>query len=60
MNEQIYYLNNTIELSNNKIEKEEYYKIIQKQVKNAIDWCVKYNIDINKNSIYYKKNNIYP
>jgi 23S rRNA U2552 (ribose-2'-O)-methylase RlmE/FtsJ len=59
MNEQIYYLNNTIELSNNKIEKEKYYKIIQNQVKNAIDWCIKYNININKNSIYYKKNILY-
>jgi hypothetical protein len=57
MNAQIYYLNNTIELSNNKIDKESYYKIIQKQVQNAIDWCIKYDIEINTNSIYYKKNN---
>jgi len=59
MNEQIFYLNNTIDLSNNKIDKEQYYKIIQKQVKNAIDWCIKYDIEINKNSIYYKKNILY-
>lgn len=59
MNEQIFYLNNTIELSSNKIEKEQYYKIIQNQVNNAINWCLKYNIGINTNSIYYKKNNLY-
>ena len=47
-------------MDNNKIEKENYYKIIQKQVKNAIDWCIKYDIEINTNSIYYKKNIIYP
>jgi cap1 methyltransferase len=56
MNTQIYYLNNTLELAKNKIEKEEYYKIIQNQVNNAINWCKKYNVEINKNSIYYKKN----
>jgi 23S rRNA U2552 (ribose-2'-O)-methylase RlmE/FtsJ len=56
MDTQMYYLNNTIELSNEKINKDKYYEIIQKQVNNAIDWCNKYNIEINKNSIYYKKN----
>jgi len=56
MDIQMYYLNNTILLSNEKINKDKYYEIIQKQVNNAIDWCNKYNIEINKNSIYYKKN----
>jgi 23S rRNA U2552 (ribose-2'-O)-methylase RlmE/FtsJ/uncharacterized protein YlaN (UPF0358 family) len=56
MDTQMYYLNNTIQLSNEKINKEKYYEIIQKQVNNAIDWCNKYDIEINKNSIYYKKN----
>jgi len=56
MDIQMFYLNNTIELAQSKIEKENYYKIIQKQVNNAIEWCNKYNVEINKNSIYYKKN----
>jgi 23S rRNA U2552 (ribose-2'-O)-methylase RlmE/FtsJ len=56
MDSQLFYLNNTIQLAQNKIEKEQYYEIIQNQVNNAINWCTKYNIDINKNSIYYKKN----
>jgi cap1 methyltransferase len=53
---QIFYLNKTIELAKNKIEKEQYYNIIQTQVINAIEWCQKYEIPVNKNSIYYIKN----
>jgi len=53
---QIFYLNNTIELAKNKIQKEQYYNIIHSQVMNAISWCNKYDIPINKNSIYYVKN----
>ena len=53
---QIFYLNSTIELSKNKIQKENYYNIIHNQVLNAINWCNKYDIPINKNSIYYVKN----
>ena len=56
MEPQMFYLNNTIELSQTKIEKEKYYEIIQTQVNNAINWCNKYDIEINKESIYYKKN----
>lgn len=56
MDNQIYFLKNTIELAQQKIDKEKYYEIIQKQVNNAITWCKKYNIEINKNSIYYRKN----
>ena len=52
----MFYLNNTIQLTQNKIDKEKYYEIIQTQVHNAINWCTKYNVEINKNSIYYKKN----
>jgi cap1 methyltransferase len=44
MDSQLYYLNNTIDLAQNKIEKEHYYNIIQNQVNNAINWCKKYNI----------------
>ena len=58
MDIQIFYLNNTINLAQNKINKEKYYEIIQTQVNNAIKWCTKYNVEINKNSIYYKKNPI--
>ena len=56
MDTQMYYLNNTIQLAKNKIDKDKYYEIIQSQVNNAIEWCTKYNVEINKNSIYYKKN----
>ena len=56
MEMQMFYLNNTLKLAQNKIEKELYYEIIQNQVNTAIDWCNKYGIEINKNSIYYKKN----
>ena len=56
MQTQIYYLKNTIKLAEHKIEKDKYYEIIQNQVNNAVDWCKKYGIEINKNSIYYKKN----
>ena len=56
METQIYYLNSTIKLAEHKIEKDKYYEIIQNQVNNAIEWCNKYDIEINKNSIYYKKN----
>jgi cap1 methyltransferase len=56
MKNQLYYLSNTIDLSVNKISKDKYYEIIQTQVTNAIQWCTKYNVEINKNSIYYKKN----
>lgn len=53
---QMFYLNKTIELSNSKLEKEQYHEIIQKQVENAKKWCTKYGIEINKESIYYQKN----
>ena len=53
---QIYYLNNTIKITENKPLKDEYYQIIKNQVSTAINWCQKYEIDINKDSIYYKKN----
>ena len=49
-------MNKTIELIQKKPCKNEYYKIIKDQVDIAIAWCKKYNIDINKNNIYYKKN----
>ena len=53
---QLHYLDNTIKITQNKPSKEEYYKIIKNQVTTAINWCQKYHVSINTNSIYYKKN----
>ncbi len=53
---QMFYLNKTIELAKSEITKESYHEIIQEQVTNAITWCNKYNVEINKNSTFYKKN----
>ena len=55
MEKQIYFLNTTLELSKSRIEKDKYYKIIENQVLNAIQWCTKYDIEINKKSIFYKE-----
>jgi 23S rRNA U2552 (ribose-2'-O)-methylase RlmE/FtsJ len=41
----------------NKLNKNEYHNTLKDQVFNAIEWCEKYQIPINENSIYYKKNN---
>ena len=54
VNRQIYYLNHTVNLINNKPSKEKYQEIIRQQVRNAIDWCKKYNLDINTKSRYLK------
>ena len=56
INSQLFFLKSTIELAKNKPDKEKYYEIIQEQVNKAIKWCTKYNIEINTESIYYKKN----
>ncbi len=56
--QQMFYLNKTLELANSKFDKDKYYEIVQDQVTNAIKWCKKYKVEINKNSIYYKKNYI--
>lgn len=53
---QMHYLKNTIKLSETKMEKNEYNKLINNQVSCAINWCKKYGVKINENSIYYKKN----
>ena len=53
---QLHYLDNTIKITQNKPSKEEYYQIIKNQVTTAINWCQKYQVAINTNSIYYKKN----
>ncbi len=54
---QIYYLKKTIELAKTSYDKDVYINIVQNQVANAVKWCTKYNVEINKNSVYYKKNN---
>jgi 23S rRNA U2552 (ribose-2'-O)-methylase RlmE/FtsJ len=55
MDTQMFYLNNTIELAETKIDKEKFSQIVNNQVENALKWCKKYDVTINKNSIYYKK-----
>jgi len=52
----MHYLKNTIKISETKMEKNEYNSLINNQVSCAINWCKKYNVKINENSIYYKKN----
>lgn len=49
-------LQSTIKLSQTTMEKEIYNSLINNQVSCAINWCKKYNVKINENSIYYKKN----
>lgn len=56
INTQMFYLNKIITLTQSKLDKDKYYEIIQEQVNNAINWCNKYKIEINTNSIYYIKN----
>jgi len=55
---QKHHLQNTIKLADTPLTKEVYNDLINKQVTCAIAWCKKYNVKINENSIYYKKNNI--
>lgn len=53
---QMHYLKNTIKISETKMEKQEYNNLINNQVSCALNWCKKYGVKINENSIYYKKN----
>ena len=55
LNKQIKIINLTILYINKKLINKEYNKIIFNQILKAIEWCNKYNIEINKNSYYYKK-----
>ncbi len=52
---QIFFLKNTIELAQKKPSKDEYNKIIKNQVSKAVNWCKKYNVEINKESIHLRK-----
>jgi 23S rRNA U2552 (ribose-2'-O)-methylase RlmE/FtsJ len=52
-------LNKILEIAKNNpssiIDKKEYDELIKIQVQNAYNWCIKYNIQINYESIYWKK-----
>jgi len=50
--QQKFYLQRTIKLAYEKPSKEEYDRLIKNQVKNAVDWCNKYNIPMNRQSMY--------
>ncbi len=51
--QQKFYLQKTINLSYSKPTKDEYDKLMKEQVKNAVQWCKKYNIPINYQSIHF-------
>jgi 23S rRNA U2552 (ribose-2'-O)-methylase RlmE/FtsJ len=55
-------LRKTIEIAKNNpssiIDKDEYETILKTQVQNAYNWCIKYNIPINTESIYWKKHGL--
>ena len=57
LNKQINCIDNIIDIIKKKLDKVEYHNTLKYQVINAVKWCEKYNIPINKDSIYYKKNN---
>ena len=52
-------LNKILDIAKNNpssiIDKKEYDILIKTQVQNAYNWCIKYNIPINNESIYWKK-----
>ena len=54
---QIKSINYILDIIIEKLSKNDYHNTLKEQVFNAIEWCTKYDIKINKNSIYYKKNN---
>lgn len=49
---QMKYISKTIKYVNNRPNQEKYKKIVKQQVNNGINWCKKYNIQINKSSRY--------
>ena len=57
LNDQIKSINSIIHIIENKLSKNEYHNTLKEQVLKATQWCKKYNVQINENSIYYKKNN---
>ena len=57
LNEQLKSINSIIHIIQNELSKNEYHNTLKDQVLKATQWCKKYNVQINENSIYYKKNN---
>ena len=57
LNEQIKSIDSIINIIENKLSKNEYHNTLKEQVIKATQWCKKYNVQINQNSIYYQKNN---
>lgn len=51
--QQKFYLQKTMNLSYLKPSKDEYDKLMKEQVKNAVQWCKKYNVPINYQSIHF-------
>lgn len=56
-------LNKILDIAKNNpssiIDKKEYDILIKTQVQNAYNWCMKYNIPINNESIYWKKYSLF-
>ena len=49
------YLETTLNYVREKPDKENYTLLLVKQVEKAIEWCNRYNVEINKDSSYYNK-----
>lgn len=52
---QIGCIDRTLELIDKKLPQDEYNKVLREQVKNAVEWCEKYHVEINKGSMYVKR-----
>jgi 23S rRNA U2552 (ribose-2'-O)-methylase RlmE/FtsJ len=50
---QKFYLQKTIKLAYEKPSNEDYDKLIKDQIKNAVNWCKKYNVPINHQSSFF-------
>jgi 23S rRNA U2552 (ribose-2'-O)-methylase RlmE/FtsJ len=57
VNNQVSHIHSILKMIRCKLEKDEYHCILKNQVTKALDWCKNYDVPINKESIYYKKNN---
>ena len=56
VNNQINYLDKVLDILNNNVKKDFVENCLKLQIKNAIQWCEKYNIVINKKCKYFQKN----
>ncbi len=50
---QKFYLQKTIKLAYEKPSNDDYDKLVKEQVKNAVNWCKKYNVPINHQSSFF-------